>query len=369
MNNLKIFYKFRMKLPSEFIPKFIISLEKNNERQEYLKKKVLPKITNYIKFDAFDGSFDDANEFLKNNNLFLTDIFYNNCNEGQLGCFLSHFQLWKHISESKIEMAIVLEDDIKINNNFNNIIDIIYKNLPIKFDYVYLFIHPDKQNIKYLDANEGDIIPAEDNFGTVAYIITLRGAKRLIKLTNFLKIQAAVDRQINFYIQNQFIKAFMIKKPFLLTKGEIMPNRAICKNSFKSTIWYSEKLKNSKKIREEFIKFAGFSEEDIIKINNQILIKNKKNNNSMDNIIKKTDNELIDLKENEESQKNIEQKSEEELKKELQINQQQKFEEKQEPEVEKNSVDYQDKEIKKESEEEQILNLIITKLNKTSSIS
>jgi len=266
-----------MKLPSEVIPKFIISLDKNKERQDYLKKEVYPKMTNYLKCAAFDAELDDPNEILKENNIFLSDTFYDKCNEGQLGCYLSHFQLWKHIIKSNIDLAIVLEDDVKIYNNFNKIIDIIYENLPVKFDYVHLFIHPDKQNIQYLDGKEGDIIPAEDNFGTVAYIVSLRGAKRLVKLTELLKIQAPVDRQINFCIQHNFIKAFMVKKPFLLTQGEIMPNRAIYENSFKSTIWYSKKLKDSKKVREEFIKLAGFTEEDVEKIDQELLASKQKN--------------------------------------------------------------------------------------------
>jgi GR25 family glycosyltransferase involved in LPS biosynthesis len=174
-------------------------------------------------------------------------------------------------------LAIILEDDVKIYNNFNKIIDTIYENLPVKFDYVHLFIHPDKQNILYLEGKDGDIIPAEDNFGTVAYIISLRGAKRLVKLTELLKIQAPVDRQINFCIRHNFIKAFMVKKPFLLTQGEIMPNRGIYDNSFKSTIWYSKKLKDTKKIREEFIKLAGFTEEDVEKIDLELNSSKKKN--------------------------------------------------------------------------------------------
>ena len=223
-----------MKSPSEVIPKFIISLEKDKERTIYLKNEVYPKITNYFKCRAFDGENDNINEFLKEHNINVSDSFMEKCNVGQLGCYLSHFSLWKYIVENSLEMAIVLEDDVKIYKNFNRIIDTVFENLPVKFDYVHLFIHPDKQNVTYLEGKEGDIIPAEDNFGTVAYIISLRGAKRLTKLTELLKIQAPVDRQINFCIQHNFIKAFMIKKPFLITQGEIMPNRSIYENSFKS---------------------------------------------------------------------------------------------------------------------------------------
>jgi len=243
-----------MKLASEVIPKFIISLDKDKERIEYLKTNVYPKLNNYLKCNAFDGELDDPNEVLKENNIFVSDTFYEKCNDGQLGCYLSHFQLWKYIIKSNIDLAIILEDDVKIYENFNRIIDMIYENLPIKFDYLHLFIHPDKQNASYLDGKEGDIIPAEDNFGTVAYMISLRGAKRLVKLTEILKIQAPVDRQINFCIQHNFLKAYMIKKPFLLTQGEIMPNRSVYEKSFKSNIWYSKKLKDTKRINSEFIK-------------------------------------------------------------------------------------------------------------------
>lgn len=311
-----------MKLPSEVIPKFIISLDKNKERQDYLKKEVYPKLTNYFKCAAFDAELDDANDILKDNNIFLTDTFYDKCSEGQLGCFLSHFQLWKYIIKSNLDLAIILEDDVKIYNNFNKIIDTVYENLPVKFDYVHLFIHPDKQNIQYLEGKDGDIIPAEDNFGTVAYMVSLRGAKRLVKLTELLKIQAPVDRQINFCIQHNFIKAFMIKKPFLLTQGEIMPNRAIYENSFKSTIWYSKKLKDVKKIKEEFIKIAGFTDQDIEQIDREIL--NSKQKVEEPNVVEE-DPIII---------KKIEITNQEEMK-------------------------------ESETEEEQILNSVITRLNES----
>ena len=322
-----------MKLPSEVIPKFIISLDKNKERQDYLKKEVYPKLKNYFKCAAFDAELDDANDILKNNNIFLTDTFYDKCSEGQLGCFLSHFQLWKYIIKSNLDLAIILEDDVKIYNNFNKIIDTVYENLPVKFDYVHLFIHPDKQNIQYLEGKDGDIIPAEDNFGTVAYMVSLRGAKRLVKLTELLKIQAPVDRQINFCIQHNFIKAFMIKKPFLLTQGEIMPNRGIYENSFKSTIWYSKKLKDVKKIKEEYIKIAGFTDEDVEQIDKELLANKQKIDES--NVIEE---DPIIIKKIEIDMPSIEKKEQEEQKE-------------------------QKEQKEQESEEEQILNSVITRLN------
>lgn len=297
-----------MKTPSEVIPKFIISLEKNKERSNYLNNEVLPKILNHFKCKAFDGELDDPNPILEDNNIFIAEHFIEKCNVGQLGCFLSHFQIWKYIANNNLELAIILEDDVKIYKNFNRIINKIFENLPVKFDYVHLFIHPDKLKIEYLESKEGDIIPAEDNFGTVAYLISLRGAKRLIKLTQLLKIQAPVDRQINFYIQHNFIKAYMVKKPFLITQGEIMPNRSVYADSFKSNIWYSRKLLDKNSINLKYIKPAGFTDEDILKLDKEIEESKKINNHITSittsrkeleiNLINNIDNEIPTLVEN-----------------------------------------------------------------------
>jgi len=300
-----------MKSPSEVIPKFIISLEKDKERTNYLKNEVYPKLTNYFKCAAFDAEEDDPNEVLKENNIFVADTFIEKCNVGQLGCFLSHFQLWKYIVVQKLDMAIILEDDVKIYKNFNRIVDTIHENLPVKFDYVHLFIHPDKQNIEYLEGKEGDIIPAEDNFGTVAYLISFRGAKRLIKLTEMLKIQAPVDRQINFCIQHNFLKAFMVKKPFLITQGEIMPNIAIYENSFRSNIWYSKRLIDMKRVKEEFIRHPGFSDEDILRLENEI--KEQKNRSETQTQMEEkhieTASEIVVEKDQQDNNENAEQKT------------------------------------------------------------
>ena len=168
-----------MKSPSEVIPKFFISLEKDTDRLEYLKNDVFPLISNHIKCKAFDPNVTDPNSFLEENNILIAEHFIEKCNVGQLGCFISHFQVWKYIADNNLDLSIIMEDDVKIYKNFNEIIDKIFDNLPNKYDYVHLFIHPDKQKAEYLSANDGDITIAEENFGTVAYMITCRGAKRL----------------------------------------------------------------------------------------------------------------------------------------------------------------------------------------------
>ena len=70
-----------MKTPAEVIPKFIVSLEKDKERAEYLKNEVLPKISNYIKIKAFDGEVDNPVPFLEENNVIVAEHFVEKCKD------------------------------------------------------------------------------------------------------------------------------------------------------------------------------------------------------------------------------------------------------------------------------------------------
>ena len=121
-----------------------------------------------------------------------------------------------------------------------------------QFDFVHLFVHPNKINDDFLEEKDGEICNAVSNLGTVAYIISKRGAKKLIKITEHLGIHAPVDRQINFYVENNIIKAYMVKKPFVLTYGEILPNKLLFKKGFKSNIFVTDTV-------EEFAQFFNMS--------------------------------------------------------------------------------------------------------------
>jgi len=342
-----------MKKPSEIIPKFIISLRGNQERVDYIDKEVLPKIQSGIVMSAVDYQQDNLDKKLSENNLKIATTFFDVGRVGQLACFLSHFEVWNLMVEKNIDVALVLEDDVKIYKNFNKVFDKIYDNLPVKFDYVHLFVHPEKQKLEYLDGKDGDIIPAEDNFGTVAYLISLRGARKLVKLTRLLKIQAPVDRFINFCIEHNFMKAFMVKKPFLITQGEILPNKSVYPNSYKSTIWYSPLLKDSK-ISSINLSPPGLNEDDLNNYENktpgkkeEIVMVNEPvlNLNNQGPVI------IDEEKSFEEQLKELDEENNEDEQEEQQENKQENQEEKQEDVQEENQEEKQE-DVQEENQEE-----------------
>jgi GR25 family glycosyltransferase involved in LPS biosynthesis len=164
------------------------------------------------------------------------------CLKGQIACFLSHFLIWKYIIYNQIQRTIIFEDDAYINKDYNSVLDDLLIHLSNDVDFLYLYIHPAKQDIKLIDEREYRILKSGDNWGTVAYFITLRGAKKLVRYCNV--IYGPIDRQINYLIQKKYLNGLMVNKSIVLTKGKII-KKMESKKLFDSNVWNSDKYVNN----------------------------------------------------------------------------------------------------------------------------
>ena len=78
--------------------------------------------------------FQKVQQELKKSRVLKDVIDYKRCfksgrmlRSGEIGCFLSHLEVWKHMIENNISYAIVLEDDSIIDKHFFKLIhDIIF---------------------------------------------------------------------------------------------------------------------------------------------------------------------------------------------------------------------------------------------------
>ena len=85
-----------------------------------------------------------------------------------------------------------------------------------------------------------------------AYIITLNGARRLLKLTNLWKINRSIDKQIFNYIQQKFLRGYIIKKQFL----------------YSSNIKYKHIQLTG--VHDDFVKTDGLTVNDVEVIENEL---------------------------------------------------------------------------------------------------
>lgn len=179
---------------------FIINLEKHIERKQNiinifnkifnidpsLKQKIN---LNFIK--AFDGNL--YQNFSKYDNIISRDWYDTWSNRsitrGEIGCTLSHLNIWKIIITNNFENSIILEDDIFINNynafvNFLNIIVSLQheqenKTFIRNYDFFYLSRKKISTNIEKKLDNLNNIFYPEFSYWANAYYLSLQGAKLL----------------------------------------------------------------------------------------------------------------------------------------------------------------------------------------------
>ena len=156
-------------------PAFVIhSTTLSPERTDFFTENIKNAgYTNMIIFEAVNASNDiERNATLK---MFSNPKFHDHLSYGQIGCFLSHLKLYKHIIDNKINISTVFEDDVHFHSKWNNLAPTYYLHTPKDFDIVFI------GNQTVIDKSV-PLINHNSTFCTHAYIITLDGARKLLSL-------------------------------------------------------------------------------------------------------------------------------------------------------------------------------------------
>jgi GR25 family glycosyltransferase involved in LPS biosynthesis len=225
---------------SSLIPKFIICKKGTNLDN-------LP-ISNYFRINEYDSLTNDANDILMKNELFITNTYAKQGSVGDFNRFITHFLIWKYIYDNALEYAIVIEDNVRIFASINKNINSILANVPDQIDYVGMYL-----NNRDLEQSNGELEIATEAHQPHAYLITLNGARRLLKLTRLWKINRSLDKQIFHYIKQKFLRGYIIKKQFI----------------YSNKIDYKHVL--IKGIKDELIKPDGLTMKDVQEIEAELL--------------------------------------------------------------------------------------------------
>lgn len=157
------------------IPTFIINMERNIDRKKSMIEKIKDSGLNNFNFvKAIDGKTD-----LCNHNFKVKDNI--NINIGEIGCFLSHLNIWKYIIDNNIEYALILEDDTIFNTTFNFYMNYIMKNIHLYKSYDLIKIN-NFRNINNKICLDDIMLTIDHIYNASSYIISKNGAKKIIEL-------------------------------------------------------------------------------------------------------------------------------------------------------------------------------------------
>lgn len=187
----------------------VINLDRDKARLENVENsfKQYGLFDKYVRIPAVLGSEIPSNELKKINSPM---------RKPEIGCGLSHKKAWKYIIDNNLPNALIVEDDIVINEYINKLDKY---NIPSDYDIVYLGYNFNKNNtcssITPLN-NRNDIIYVNNNVmkfnykndyihGTYGYIISKDTAQKLYNAYD-LKIAADIfmpkNKNLNIYLIN-----------------------------------------------------------------------------------------------------------------------------------------------------------------------
>jgi len=227
---------------------YYLNLENRKDRDEKMNIKFSFIKNEYnIEFeriDAVNGKNIDINYLIREKyvcesypNYTLSHLENRNIYRGEIGCLLSHIKSWKTFLESNKNFCIILEDDVSLNHDyfykyFFKILDSI-RNIDI--DMLLFGRYVICENGFFTGKNINKFIYEPDiyGYGAFAYLLTRKGAEKLLKYFNTERDTAGgkckllhVMDQFNFtkrdykIIFNEDINIYSVYPQFIIEVNE-----------------------------------------------------------------------------------------------------------------------------------------------------
>ncbi len=230
---------------------FVINLKTSVQRRQIMEKQLAKLNIPYEFFEAVKGADVPREDIPKYYNMEYYNARPSYFTPGLMGCTISHYLLYKKIAEEKTDVAIVLEDDMVLSNDFEEAVVALAKQIR-KDEAIMLFY----QSYNTIQLSAATALPVAKNYklyqianidilrSTGGYMITCETAQKMAeKIHPF----ASYPDDWRSFFERKMINGIRAVYPFMLD------------NSYEPTT-ISPHTSNSGLIR----KVIAFSEENKI---------------------------------------------------------------------------------------------------------
>lgn len=163
---------------------FVISLPEAAQRREFMKAQLEKLGIAFDFFDAVDGRGFDVPNYPAYAKFRRRAFFGKDLTGGEIGCLLSHREIYERMVEQGIKRAVVFEDDAILHEDLPRVIEALLRHTD-KFDLVRFL-----GSEKVARLEQKIVMPITGEYtlnrlcstpgGAHAYLITLDGAKKLL---------------------------------------------------------------------------------------------------------------------------------------------------------------------------------------------
>ncbi|XP_043105716.1 LOW QUALITY PROTEIN: procollagen galactosyltransferase 1-like [Puntigrus tetrazona] len=190
---------------------------------------------------------------------------------GELGCFLSHYNIWKEIADRGLKTSLVLEDDLRFEIFFKRRLQNLMREVESKgLDWDLIYIGRKRMQVDRPEKavpNIRNLVEADYSYWTLGYMMSLQGAKKLLKaepLSKMLPVDEFLPIMFNKHpvsdymdqFEREDLKAFSAE-PLLVFPTHYTGEPGYISDTETSTVWDNEKVrtdwdrKRSGKTREQ----------------------------------------------------------------------------------------------------------------------
>ena len=221
---------------------YVINMSSSKDRLDYISNQLEQQNLSFKRIPGVDikDKRDLRNKYYSEERNKLN--YHKPLTDGEIGCYVAHRNAWEAILSDDVDFGLVLEDDAYLKDNLKFILDNLHS-LKTEWDVLKLAdlsISPRKSNniekFQKFDIQSYNKPPTL----CIAEVITRKGAKILLNLSNTFGRPVDVDKQW-----------FCFKG--LKIKG-IKPYPVNCNNQFKSEIDSIQNRKYSLSFKERFIR-------------------------------------------------------------------------------------------------------------------
>ncbi|XP_072219912.1 procollagen galactosyltransferase 2-like [Leuresthes tenuis] len=173
---------------------------------------------------------------------------------GEIGCFLSHFNIWKQVVQQELQQVLALEDDVRFEPRFYSRMATIMGNvLRVQLDWDLLYIGRKRLQVKEPEnwvKGVSNLVHPGYSYWTLGYALSLNGAKKLLRakpLNKMLPVDEFLPLMFNKhpkdeymqYFEDRDLKAFSVE-PLLVFPTHYTGEPGYFSDTETSTIWDDE---------------------------------------------------------------------------------------------------------------------------------
>ncbi|NXY07717.1 GT252 galactosyltransferase, partial [Pteruthius melanotis] len=173
---------------------------------------------------------------------------------GEIGCFLSHYYIWKEVVSRGLEKTLVIEDDVRFEHQFKRkLVKLMADIEQAQLDWELIYIGRKRMQVQEPERavpNVRNLVEADYSYWTLGYAISFHGAQKLIGAEPFSKMlpvdeflpimynKHPVTKYMEYY-ESRDLKAFSAE-PLLVYPTHYTGQPGYLSDTETSTIWDNE---------------------------------------------------------------------------------------------------------------------------------